>query len=233
MRRFVVFALLLSVAGCSTFPAAQMRLPAAVSANSDRVPITEMSGWRNGNFAVGDYRGSYRRPLDRLSIARLFERTSGQADFVIEGPGISTTIESRCDVRERALTLGDVEFKPGRMALRCDFTAEGRAIPARFELQESRRFGADILTRNARRGEIGLAGEIVQFRSIHGVEGGALPTEDPIGYVFEQRGRAIGALELNGQPVLIIPRGIDLDRRRAITVAAIAIATFWDPAAVD
>ena len=220
-------------AACSTFPAAQMRLPGNLAAEAERQPFMEMSGWRSGTFAVGEYRGSYRRQLDRLSIAGLFKSTEGQADFEIEGPGISSTIEAECDVRERALTLGDTEFKPGRMALRCDFYAEGKPIPARFELQESRKFGADILTRNARRGEIGLAGQIVQFRSVHEVEGGALPVEDPIGYVFEQDGRAIGALELNGRPVLILPHGTDLDRRRAMTVAATALATFWDPAVVE
>lgn len=233
MRRILLAAPLLLATACSTFPAAQMRLPGNIAPDAERQPFAEMTGWRNGSFAVGDYRGTYRRQLDRLSVLGLFKSTRGIADFTIEGPGIASAIEAECDVRERALTVDEVEFKPERMALYCDFHDDDGRIPARFELQESRRFGADILTRNARRGEIGLAGEIVQFRSVHEIEGGALPVEDPIGYLFEQDGRAIGALELNGRPVLIVPPGTSLERRRAMTVAATALATFWDPEVVE
>ena len=80
---------------------------------------------------------------------------------------------------------------------------------------------------------IGLAGEVVRFRSVHHIVGGKLPTADPMGYVFEQDGEAIGALELNGKPVLTLSPDTDLDRRRAVMVAAVALATFWDPAVVE
>lgn len=225
---------LLPLALLSACAAAQMQLPAHLADTaSERITFENMSGWRHGRFTAGEYSGGYERGLDRLSLFSLVKLTDGHAEFTVAGPGISSTIEGFCHVRERALTFDDLEFKPGRMAFGCDLSADGRPIPARFELQESREGLAAKLTRNARRGEIALAGEIVGFRSVHRIEGGALPVENPIGYVFEQDGREIGALQLNGKPVLILPAGTSLDRRRAMIVASVALATFWDPAAVD
>lgn len=205
-----------------------MRLPPSLSGDSESVAIEGMSGWRQGTFRAGPWSGEYRRSLDRLSIMNLFARASGTADFVLAGPGISSTIEAECDFRRPSITLGDASFTP-RFAYGCDFFAEERPIPARFELQETRRGLANALTRDARRGEIGFAGEILQFRSEHRVSGGALPVEDPIGYVFEQDGEPVGAFELNGTPRIIFARGTDLDQRRAMVVASLALATVWDP----
>lgn len=232
MRRMIALSAALLAAACSTFQIAEMRLPSSLGAGTERIEIAGMNGWTHGRFTAGEYHGGYERGLDRLEVANLFRRTGGHAEFTLFGPGISDDIEGRCQVRERALTLEGVEFKPAPMAYRCDFYAQGRDIPARFELQESHRGLADVLTRDARRGEIGLAGEIVRFRSVHKVRGVALPVENPIGYVFERDGRAIGALQLNGGPVLILPHDTEVGPRRAMMVASLALATIWDPSAV-
>jgi len=217
----------LLLAGCAP---AQMRLPQSLATASERIPFDHMGGWTRGHFVAGEYRGSYERGLDRAELG-ILKLTDGFTKFAVEGPGISSTIEGQCGVRQRSLLLSALEITPQPMAFGCDFTAEGLPIPARFELQESRRSAADA-TRNARRGEIGLAGQVISVRSVHHIEGSALPVMTPIGYVFEQDGRQIGALELNGKPVLILPPGTDLDRRRAMMVASVALATFWDPDAV-
>lgn len=228
MIRIVSLAPLGLLAACT---AAQMQLPVSLTAtDSEKVAFGNMSGWNRGSFTAGGYSGRYERKLDRLKLLDLFEQADGRASFTISGPGISSTIEGYCRVRERALQLEGVEFKPSRMAYRCDLEADGKPIPARFEVQESRKGLAANLTRNARRGEIGLAGDVVSFRSVHEVAGAVLPVESPIGYVFEQDGKAIGALQLNGKPVLILPAGTELGRRRAMMVASVALATFWDPA---
>lgn len=227
MKRIATLFPLVLLAACAP---AQMNLPAHLAAG-EHIAFNNMSNWTHGRFDAGDYSGGYERNLDRLSVLA-FRQTDGRASFTISGPGISTTIEGYCGVRERALSFDDFEFKPGRMAYRCDLEADGRSIPARFEVQEDRRGLANNLTRNARRGEIALAGEIVRFRSVHQVAGSPLPVEDPIGYLFEQDGREIGALQLNGKPVLTLPSGTDIGRRRAMMVASVALATFWDPAVV-
>ena len=133
-------------------------------------------------------------------------------------------------MRERVLDLGIMEFTPGPMSYRCEFTADGRAIPARFELQEVRSGIGGALSREERRGEIALGGEIVQIRSVHRLEGSPIEMASPIGYVFEQDGRPVGAVELNGSPVIYLADAADEGLARTIVVGAMALAVFRDPA---
>ena len=229
MIRFAMLVPLGFLAACA---AAEMQMPASLAAGSERIVFENMSGWETGRFDASDYSGRYRRTLDRASLG-IFQATEGRASFSVAGPGISGPIDGECRVRESALAFDNLEIKPGKMSYRCDFEAQGNAIPARFELQESRATLADNLNRNARTGEIGLAGQVIRFQSVHKIVGSSLPTADPMGYVFEQDGKPIGALQLNGKPVLTLPAGTDIDRRRAMMVASVALATFWDPSTID
>lgn len=227
LRPLVLFAVL-ALGGCA---AAQMRLPAALSEASTRTEITGIGGKPSGRFVAGAYAGDFNRSLDRWSFLDRIART-GHSDFVVAGPEISSTIEARCDMRERAVDLSLAEMTVRPLAYRCAFTAEGRAIPARFELQETVG-GGSAITRYERHGEIALGGEIVRFRSVHHLAGTSLPALTPVGYVFEQRGRPIGALELTGRPALMLAPALDPGTARTATVAALALATFWDPAIHD
>ena len=205
---------------------AQMRLPDAFAASS-RTEFTGFTGWNHGRFTAGPYSGGYERSADRLAFFDTFKTNSARAEFTIAGPRISTTIEARCRMRERSIDTGLVEVVTRPMAYGCEFTAEGRAFPARFELQEAQ---SDVLKPYERRGEIALGGEIVQIRSVHRIEGTSLPTLAPIGYLFEQDGRPVGAVELNGKPVLILPAGTEPGLARTLTVAALALGVLYDPA---
>ncbi len=228
--RFVALAPAALLSACAT---PDMALPPSLSsAAGERVTFEQMSGWNEGHFIAGEYSGEYRRTLDRAQLG-IVKLTEGRGDFFVAGPGISSTIEGSCGVREGALSFDDLEIKPGKMAYRCDFSADGQPIPARFEVRESRKGLAENLNRYARVGEIGLAGQVIRFRSVHHFATPTLPTSDPLGYVFEQDGKPVGALQLNGKPVLTLPAGTDIDRRRAIMVASVALATFWDPDVVE
>lgn len=210
---------------------AQMRLPSSLAESSTRTELVGIGGMPRGSFTFGNYNGSFDRSLDRWSFGEAVART-GHSDFTIEGPGISSTIGARCDMREHALDLGLAEVTTRPMAYRCDFTAEGRAIPARFELQEIVGGGSAIV-RSERHGEIALGGETVRFRSVHHISGTRMPSLTPVGYVFERGGREIGALELTGRPALLLPAETDPSVARTVAVAAVALGTFWDPAVHD
>lgn len=225
-----LLALPLLTGGCAAIRPVEMRLPSALAANSARLPVEGIGGWTHGRFRTGDYTGGYERSEERLAFFDTFIRNSGHADFTIAGPGISSTIEAACRMRERVLDLDIMEFTPGPMAFRCEFTADGRAIPARFELQEVRSGIGGALSREERRGEIALGGEIVQIRSVHKLEGSPIEMASPIGYVFEQDGRPVGAVEINGSPVIFVGDLTDQGLARTITVGAMALAIFWDPA---
>ncbi|MGQ7828867.1 hypothetical protein [Altererythrobacter sp. Z27] len=229
MRRFIPLAGAWALAACAGLPPAQMRLPADLADNT-RVEFQGVSGWTHGRFTVGEYSGGYQRSEERLAFFDTWIKNSGHTEFVVEGPAISTTIEARCRVQEKILDLGSLEFKTKPMSYSCEFTANGRPFPARFELQEVREGLSGALSKEARRGEILLGGEAVQIRSVHRIEGSPFAMASPIGYVFEQDGRPVGAVELNGRPVLILPRGTDQGLARTLTIAALALGLFWDPA---
>ena len=206
-----------------------MRLPAEF-ASPVATEFTGFNGWNTGTFGAGEYHGTYQRSEGRLAYFDTWVQRSGKARFAIAGPEISTTIEAQCRMRERVLDLGNgVEVTTQPMAYGCDFTADGLAIPARFELQEVTAGGTAIY-RYERFGEMALGGELVQIRSIHDIDGLPNGTITPIGYSFEQKGRAVGALELNGRPKLIVPRGAEPGLARTLTIAALALAVFQDPA---
>ncbi len=231
MRKALAGAALLALtSACSVFQPAEMRLPSNLAEQSARLEVEGFTGWTHGRYRTGDWYGGYERSETRLAFFDTFIRNSGHSEFTIEGPGVSTSIEAFCRMREKVLDLGIAEFKPKRMSYRCEFTADGRDIPARFELQEVRSGLGGALNRSERRGEIALGGETVQIRSVHKLAGSPIEMAAPIGYVFEKRGRAVGAVELNGSPILYIEDLTDEGLSRTIAIGAIALAAFWDPA---
>jgi hypothetical protein len=221
---FSLFALSFSLLGACA--PAQMRLPDTFAASS-RTEFTGFTGWNHGRFTAGPYTGDYERSADRLAFVDTFRTSSARAEFTIAGPQVDSTIEARCRMREHSIDAGVVEVVTRPMIYGCDFTAEGRPFPARFELQEAH---GDVLRPYERRGEIALGGETVQIRSVHRIEGTSLATLAPIGYLFEQQGRPVGAVELNGKPVLILPAGTEPALVRTLTVAALALGVLHDPA---
>lgn len=230
MRKLTFLGAALLAGACSTTQTATMRLPSGFDVTSTRLPFSGIGGGTHGRFTVGEYRGGFERSEQRLAIFDALEKNYGHSEYVIEGPAISSTIEARCRFSERLIDLEFAEFKPKKMAYRCEYTAEGRAFPARFELQEVHHGLAGALSKNERYGEIALGGETVQIRSVHKLVGSPIVMANPIGYIFEQDGQPVGAIELNGSPVLFLSNGADEGLARTIAVASVALAVFWDPA---
>ena len=218
---------LFGVATLGACAPAQLDLPNTLASASTRTEFAGFTGWNHGRFTAGNYAGKYERSADRLEFFETFKSQSARAEFVVAGPEIGSTLEARCRMRERSIDTGLVEVVTKPMAYGCDFTAEGRPFPAYFELQE---WQSDMFKPYERRGEIALGGEVVQIRSLHRIQGSRLPTMAPIGYLFEQDGRPVGAVELNGKPALIVPTGTDPGLARTLTIAALALGVLYDPA---
>lgn len=215
---------------CSAIQPARMVQPVGFDA-SEVVPVSGVSGWRKGQYVAGAFRGSFFRSSDRLAFFGDFiEELSGKVEFTLAGPKIEGALEINCRMRERAINIGIMNFKPERMAYRCAFTHNGNSIPARFEIQENRRGLAGNILKEERRGEIALDRVILQIVSVHQLHGTPLVQASPIGYRFELDGVAVGSVEINGKPVIRILPGTDEATRRAITAASIALGVFWDPA---
>jgi hypothetical protein len=186
---------------------------------------------QKGRFSAGPYAASFTRSDTRLALFdALIERRSGKTSFALEGPGIDGAIEAECRVGERTINISVISFTPKPMSYLCRFSHQGRALPARFELQEERSGLAGMMMRQGRRGEIAFDRVVLQIASVHRLEGSAIETATPIGYIFEHEGVPAGSVELNGRPEVRFARGSDAPTRRAVMIAATALGVLWDPA---
>jgi hypothetical protein len=175
-----------------------MRLPDNLAA-ATRTEFTGIGGWRSGDYTVGPYSGRYERSADRLSFFGASTRRAATASSRIAGPTCPRAIEGRCRMRESSLDLGLVEVTTRPMAYRCEFSA-GERQPHRLARAAGGQRPGTPINRYVRYGRIELDGETVEIRSVHHLAGTSMPVSTPIGYVFEQRGRPVGAVELNGRP---------------------------------
>ena len=227
MRAIPILACL-TLAACAP---AQMRLPTTLAEAPERTEFAGIGGRPSGEFVAGPYRGKFKRSLDQFTFFETDVDRVGRASFTVAGPAIGSTIEGRCGMIESAVDLGVVEVTSRPMAYGCHLTAEGRPVAAGFELREVVG-GGSAITRYERRGEISIGGTSLQIRSVHNLAGTAMPSLTPVGYLFEQDGRQIAALELTGRPALIGLSGLDGATARTVVVGAVALAIFWDPAVV-
>jgi hypothetical protein len=208
-----------------------MAMPASLSASAESVTITGIGGQRSGVYAAGAFAGDFNRSASRLAFFdALHERRNGRTAFSVAGPDINGAIQVSCRMRERTINLGVISFEPHPMAYRCDFIHERQSILARFELQAHRQGVGGMMMRQERRGEVALDRVVLQIRSVHDLQGSTVQMGTPIGYLFERDGRTVGAVEVNGAPVITYARDEDAATRRAVLIASLALGLFWDPA---
>lgn len=221
MRRFPAIVGLLALAGCAS---AQMRLPENLAA-ATRTEFQGIGGWAQGRFTAGAYSGTYQRSAYTLSYLDPLVENRGHSRFTLLAEGMDP-LEGECRMRENSVDLGLVEVTTRPMAYRCQF-ASGNPLPAYLELQE---FEGGHVNRYERGGRMVFGSETVDIRSVHHLAGTSMPTSTPVGYVFEQRGKPVGAVELNGRPALMLQPGTSPQLARTLTLAALALGVFWDPA---
>lgn len=229
MRHALPAIVAVALVACGAIQPARMLLPEPLRA-TEPVAVEGMSAGQRGAFRAADYSGHYARSATRLEIFEdlaVFDR--GRASYTLNGV-MESPLAARCTVRQTAMTIGVIGFDPKKLAYECDFDTQGKAAGVRFTLQEGRDAGTPKTLQAERRGRIDYRETTLALRSVHAVEGSPFPLGTPIGYVFEQNGRAVGAIELNGlTPRLWLPAAND-DTRRAAVTAALALAIFWDPA---
>lgn len=230
MKAIPVALLTALLAACAAIQPARMALPVSLA---EEPPLTfdGMGFGQKGRFAAGPYAASFSRSDTRLALFdALVERRSGKTSFALEGPGIDGAIEAECRVGERTINISVISFTPKPMAYLCRFSHQGRALPARFELQEERRGLSGMLMRQGRWGQLAFDHVVIDMISVHRVQGSGIETGTPIGYLFESEGAAVGSVELNGKPAARFAPGTDAPTRRAVMIAATALGVLWDPA---
>lgn len=217
------------LAACATVQPARMALPAALS-DHETLSVSGIGGDRRGTFRAGAYQGTFERSDTRLAVFDpLYERRGGRTMVTLFGPA-GDGLKADCSVRERTVTLGIISFRPKPMSLGCAIAGDTPGSTGRLELQEAAQGLGGMMMRQERRGELVVDGCTLRIRSVHDLAGSPIQIGTPIGYLFEQDGRPVGAVEVNGSPTIRISRSADASTRRAVLIGALALGLFWDPA---
>ena len=210
-------------AGCAGLPAAQMALPAPL-ATTTADTLQGLDGRRQGSFELPALRGRYERSASRLDLfgAVAFDRVG--AGYSASAPD-GAAVQASCRGRQTAASVGVLSGAPRPYDVVCSFSG---AVSGTLTLAADGAASA-LGTQAARSGRVEMGGTVLELRSVHRVQGSPLPLPTPIGYVFMQDGRPVGAVELNGAPRLWRPAA-NTPAHAAVTHAALALALLWDPA---
>lgn len=215
----------LLAAGCAAIAPASMRLPEPLAVNAHDT-LRGLDGRRSGEFNLPGSSGRFERDATSLSLFGLVERQRATARYSLRWAD-GREVEGRCKGRETGVSIGIVAGRAQPFSLSCEWSGTAAALTV-----ADRGFvGAAAGTRSERQGTLRAGAVELEVQSVHHVEGSPLPLDAPIGYVIRHRGVAVGAVELNGgSPRVWRPAEGDA-LREPVTLALLALALVWDPAA--
>lgn len=219
LRRWVAGTLVL-LAGCGAIQPARMSVPDEVAARNERIELRGLGAGTQGRAPVLGRTLWFERSASRLSLfddlARM-DRSALQWRW-----GEIDTVRGDCRSRRRSHAAGIVEIVGRPLEIECRFEPDG----ARLTLAESR--ASTLTLASERRGEFALGSTRWTVRSLHRPQGAVIDVAQPLGYVFEDAGRAFAAVELQGtRPVLHLPPVGD-PRRDQVLPGLLALALLWD-----
>lgn len=208
------------LSGCGAIQPARMSLPADLAARSERIELRGLGAGTQGSAPVLGRTLSFQRSASRLSLFDDLARTDRSALQWRWGSEPAVTADCRAKRRTNAIGVVEVVGKP--LEIDCRFEPEG----ARLILQETQ--GSTRTLRSERSGQLTVGGIRWSVRSIHTPQGSVLDVAQPLGYVVEDAGRPLAAVELQGtRPVLHLPPPAD-PRRQQVLPALLALALLWD-----
>jgi hypothetical protein len=212
----------LALAGCASLPAAQVALPAPLAAQAPE-PVEGIGMGRNGSFTLGSASGSFKRGRDRLELFEIVNWDSAKTRYTLALADGART-EAACKGKAVEVTWRVLAANAKPFSFECEWRGARSAQLA---------VNAPVLAvgmKAERSGRFTMNGASLEVQSLHNVQGSPLPLEAPIGYLFSQGGRPVGAIELNGlTPRLWRPAAGDA-LHEPVTLAALALALLWDPA---
>lgn len=219
LRRWLTGALAL-LAGCGAIQPARMSLPEDLAMRSERIELHGLGVGTQGRAPVLGRTLWFERSASRLSLFDDLARTDRSA--LQWRWGEVDTVRADCRSRRRAHAVGIVEVVGRPLEIECRFEPDG----SRLTLAETRASTRTLTSE--RRGELALGGARWTVRSLHRPQGAMIDVAQPLGYVVEEAGRAVAAVELQGsRPVLHLPPAPD-PRRDQVLPALLALALLWD-----
>jgi hypothetical protein len=215
-------AAVLALSACASLPAAEVALPAPLAAQTPEL-VEGIGAGRSGGFTVGATRGTFSRGRDRLELFEIVNWDSARTRYALTlADGAGTQAACRATALEVTWRVLAANAKP------FSFSCEWRG--ARSAQLTVNAPALAVGTKAERTGRFTMNGTSIDVQSLHEVRGSPLPLEAPIGYLFSQGGRPVGAIELNGAtPRLWRPAAGDA-LHEPVTLAALALALLWDPA---
>jgi len=211
---------------------------ALMGAQADDTPITGRTEEVEIRYSRQD--GQNRWQADELggtwsgmgSYRNLFgvsERRRTRADLTVTGGSFGEVpLEISCSGGESELRLAWITFDRQDLVYSCSFTRNGEALDSRFELALQRR-GLMGMGRNERAGEFHHNGTTLTFETQR-LSGVAFPSGRVPGYVIRHDGVDVGGMDYGVMQSRMYLPGEDDMLREPVTLAAIVLALFFDPA---
>lgn len=220
IRSMAAIASLALLAGCGAIQPARMGLPDGLDSRSERIELRGLGAGTRGQAPVLGRTLWFERGASRLSLFDDLVRADRSA--LQWRWGETDTVRADCRSRRRTHGAGVVEVVGRSLEIECRFEPDG----ARLTLTETR--GSTRTLRSERRGDFAQGSQRWTVRSLHRAEGALIDVAQPLGYVVEDGGRALAAVELQGtRPVLHLPAAGD-PRRAQVLPALLALALLWD-----
>lgn len=213
------------LAACAAFPAAQMALPAPLAAAAPE-PVQGLGLGRQGEFAFGGARVSFSRGRDRLALFDVVSFDRSPVRYTWTGSD-GSRIEASCRGRQSTVTVNVLQGQVRPFSFECEWQRPGQGRVAGLTVTAP---AVAVGLRAERTGSFTMGGTTLELRSVHEVQGSALPLEQPIGYLMSHQGRPVGAVELNGTTPRVWRPAASDPLAEPVTLAALALALLWDPA---
>lgn len=233
LARFAIAGMLL-VTATAAVAGDRMRGFDTIAARSERIDITGLSGWHKGRFSLGDTGAGGRYDIRSMRDRSFWESSRyGESSFTLSGPGIDGEYSGRCHFemvnaqdrfRDRNWKL-TISTSVVPLTYRCVFQHDGKDI-GMLDLAEIASPGISV--KQERAGIVALGDHVLGLHSVHHFEKASLPGASPLGYLIENDGQPIAAIDLNGARKRLALPG-DLQLREASLLAGMALALFWDP----
>jgi hypothetical protein len=202
------------------------------------VPVTERTeavevryGREDGQnvWQAGELHGTWSGMGSYRNLFGVSERRRTSANITVSGGSYADApLSIRCSGGESELSLGWITFDKQDLVYSCTFSQNGETLDSRFELalQESGLFG---MGRNERAGEFHHDGATLQFETQR-LSGVAFPSGRVPGYVIRHEGEDVGGMDYGVMRSRVYLPGADDPLREPVTIAAIVLALFFDPA---
>jgi hypothetical protein len=204
------------VGACAGLPVARMTLPEPLLSQPPLV-LQGLGGGRSGEFRLAGERGRFERGADRLTVfdTLAFDRVTARYS--------TETTRAACRGRQTEGTLGVLSGSLRPFELQCEY--EGSFVGT-LTLKGS---AGAAGTQQQRSGRLAAGGVVLDFTSVHRVQGSPLPLSFPAGYLLSIDGRPVGAVELTDTQARVWLPAAPAPATAAATHAALTLALLWDP----